>query len=247
MTKKSTSFWKNPVNLSSLLIHRWSFVILILVGLTTTSCLTTKEEVTFNKDGSGNYSMTIDMSEMADMLKSVMSSSQIDNEMDLFGTMDSTLQETVKELRQFDGITNVRHTSVNYVFEIAYDFASVEALNKVNNREGSDQSSMGLVSKGPAFSWSKKLLEREDTPMDDMMKELKGDESQEQMLEMARMMMADAEYTTIYHMPGKVKKMTNESASLSIDKKTVTLNVSFLDLMDGKANVGNKIKYKPGK
>ena len=61
-------------------------------------------------------------------------------------------------------------------------------------------------------------------------------------LGMAKMFFSAASYKTVYHFPGKVKKATMSGAE--IDGKTVTINNSFLDLMEGKAKMEGEIKFK---
>ena len=55
--------------------------------------------------------------------------------------------------------------------------------------------------------------------------------------------LADMKYRIIYHLPAAVKKMTNEDATLSNDKKTVTLEVTVEDVKEKRKTLSNEIKY----
>ncbi|MEZ4851841.1 MAG: hypothetical protein R3B93_25160 [Bacteroidia bacterium] len=81
--------------------------------------------------------------------------------------------------------------------------------------------------------------------MSDLFNQASGDdEEMAQAMEMAKMFMGSASFKSIYHFPGKVKKVENDDARISADKKTTTLEVKLLDIMEGNASLGNKIYYK---
>ena len=63
----------------------------------------------------------------------------------------------------------------------------------------------------------------------------------EEGMEMMKMMMGGAKYTSIYHLPKKPKKIDFPGAK--VDGKTVTLSHSYLDLIEGKVKMGGSIKY----
>ena len=89
----------------------------------------------------------------------------------------------------------------------------------------------------------KKTFERKQEPLSNLFEDTE-DEEMANMLSMAKMMMADANYQITYNMPGRVKKMTNADASLSENKKVVTLDLALLDILEGNADLSNKITFK---
>ncbi|MEZ4826200.1 MAG: hypothetical protein R3C61_07880 [Bacteroidia bacterium] len=211
----------------------------LFLAFACTSCLNIVEEIFLKKDGSGSYSISVDMNEMMNMMQGLMSQEQME-ENDMFSSMDSTIQETLAQLRQVEGLSNVGHKAEGYKFTISYDFTSVDVLNRAT-QSGSVTPGMDLSSSsGDNFKYTKGLFERVNPPLGDLME----DEEFASNFEMAKMFMSGASYKTIYHLPGKVSKMDNEAARLSGDKKTVTLDVQLVDILEGKSFLGNKVKFK---
>jgi hypothetical protein len=228
-----------------------SLLLICLLGIGVSSCLDIEEEISLNTDGSGRYRMSMDMSQMMELLQGFMSEEE--GGMDMFDSVDSTLQVQVTTLRGIAGISNVSHRSENYVFSIGYDFANVAALNAASNQQGgmAGMESLGLPgsgesgeASGPAYDWSKTTFSRAQVSVEDVFAAAEEDEETAGMMDMAKMMMSDASYRIIYNFPGKVKKISNDAASLSGDKKTVTLDLKMLDILAGEADLGNKIKFK---
>ncbi|GAB4414945.1 MAG: hypothetical protein OHK0039_23160 [Bacteroidia bacterium] len=222
--------------------HRFRRLLLLLVlPFLTTACFDIEEELSLKRNGSGEYRITLDMTRAAEMMKGFMTAEQL-AESDMFDSMDSSIQAQAANLRSVEGISNVRHQSDGYRYTLAYDFASVEALNTAS-ASGLGMGEMEPISSsGTSYALSGKTFERIAADVSGMFDNM--DEEQQEAMQMARMMMADANYKIIYHMPGKVRKMTNESATLTDGKKTVVLDAGFLDILDGKVLMGNKVVFK---
>ncbi|MEM7374326.1 MAG: hypothetical protein AAF587_37375 [Bacteroidota bacterium] len=234
-----------PSNLPKLRRVLTIFLCVALIPLT--SCLDIKEKITLKRNGSGTYSIKVDMEEMMSMLQGFMSQDET-GELNIFDTMDSTLREQVIQLRSVPGLTNVSHQSENFTFRISYDFDKVETLNEALSSGGSLGGNMGgllpeNIETGPAYHWTRKSFERRQESIQDFFEESDDDEMAS-MMSMAKMMMAEATYQIVYDMPGRVKKMTNSEAKLSSDKKTVSLDLALLDILEGNAELGNKITFK---
>lgn len=229
----------------------WTLLGAAILLVTMTGCFDIEEEITLNRDGSGSYAMTIDMGELGSMLSSFQDEESEEDGEDPMGSLDSTMMEQAKNLREVPGITNVRHASENFAFTISYDFESIEALNNAQAASAEEDSDAmggmmgGGMSNGASFSWKSGLFERNSsTSMDDLLGGEEGEEEDESAMEMAKMMFGSANYTTIYHFPNKVKKVSNPSSEISADNRTVTTEISFSDILDGSAELGTKIKYK---
>lgn len=63
-------------------------------------------------------------------------------------------------------------------------------------------------------------------------------------LEMMKMMLGSSSYTVEYVFPGQVKKVSNSDYETDEDGKTVRATYNFLDLLDGKDDLGVDITYK---
>lgn len=220
---------------------------LIGVALITTGCFDIEEEVTLNQDGSGTYLQRIDMSGFMAMLEGFGGDETTGTEM--FDSMDSSMQVTANNMRDLPGISNVASRSEGYVFSVSCDFAEIDALNRAikqnqSSTEGAADSPLAGLNSGDGANYllKGKTFIRKDAPIDARMDEMEEEEKQQ--LQMAKMMMSDASYKLIYHLPGEVKRMTNEAATLSADSRTVTLDLSFVDLLEGRGNIGNEIEFK---
>lgn len=237
------------------------FLAVLAVGsMAITGCLHIVEEVTFKDKGSGQYALTLDMSEvkgMMDMLNTMPADStgggapaaQQDNSMTQMGQEISGVATTLKGI---EGITNVVELNDTAAFKFGYsfDFADVAALNralKIVNKDKYD-SKVDEV-----YKFTGKSFER--LSAGDMGEEIKkalaeggGEEDGgEEAMDMMKMMFADMSYKQIYHFPDReIKKSTNDLAEVSSDKHTMTITLKPFDEEQAKkkASVATEIKLK---
>ncbi|RMG73847.1 MAG: hypothetical protein D6722_03180 [Bacteroidetes bacterium] len=233
-----TSDLSRAARLWRLALRTLTLVTLLFVS---TACFDIEEEITLKKDGSGTYQISVDMTQMMEMMSGFMTEEQM-AESDMFGSMDSALQVQVETLREMDGLSNVRHMSENFRFSLTYDFADIDALNAAASAGSAIDNTTGPVTSGASYKWTPKSFERENKPIDNLLNS--EDEEQAEAMEMAKMMLADAHYSITYHFPGKVKKLTNDAAEIGADNRSVILSSNFLDILDGEAELGNKITFK---
>lgn len=219
----------------------WSLV--AAAALLLTSCLDIVEEVTLNKDGSGKYKMSMDMSEMMQMMMTYMPDSikeTMDEKdmMDSLATMSNSqeMDSVVEVLEAIEGISNAENKMEGFVMIISYDFANIESLNLASS-QGAFTAKQGI--KPASYTWKKGRFGRTYNKAD-----LAGDEETEEAMAMAKMMMQDATFTTLYNFPGKVKKFSNEDAQLENGKRTLRLETSFGEILDDPALMSNEIQFK---
>jgi hypothetical protein len=202
---------------------------------TMTACFDITEDITINKDGSGTYVSTTDASKLTEQL-SMLAAMDTTGELmpKLKYSLDSSFSANFGQYAAIKGVSNVKiDTSKEYTYKVTLDFKNIETLNAVINVDKKEDGQKNL------YSWSKGKLTRKDSGagMSDMAME------DEQQKEMAKSMLKDMKYKIVYHLPKKVSGMTNKQATLSSDKKTVTLECSLLDIMDKKLTLGNEVKY----
>ena len=216
--------------------------LLAAAALTFTACLDIVEEITLKADGSGQYVMSVDMAEMMQMMMAFMPDSVKENMdeqtmMDSLSAMTNTqeMDSIADVLNAMNGISRATSRMEGFVMVISYDFANVDALNEAAT-QNSFTSQQGLR---PAnYSWKKGVFARSFNKMD-----FGSDEDAEDMA-MAKMMMKEATFTTVYNLPGEVKKVTNSEARLSNGKKTVVLERSLGEIFDKPELMSNEIKFK---
>lgn len=214
----------------------FNFLLLVATVLTVSSCFEITEEVTVNKNGSGNYISTIDASKLSEQMQ-MLAAFDTTGEMvpKVKYSLDSTFAETFKKYAKVKGISNVNvDTSMPYIYKVSMDFKDMDVLNEAINidKKGADRQNL--------YAWKKGQVSRKDFALnlDDMKME---DDSQK---EMAKSMLDGMKYTIIFNLPGKVKNMVNKEAKISDNKKTVTLTCSLLDVMDKNVSLGNEVTYK---
>ena len=225
---------------------------LCILGLA--GCFNITDEIFLEEKGSGRFQTTIDMSGMKDMitmLKTMMPDSLKDKGegMEGLNSLDS-LQTMWKELESIPGISEVkREKKEDMIFTMSFRFADIKALNAaMATRNKKDSTS--TVPAGDFFTFKKGQLICNDTTMAGMGDAMKGldsggagADSTGMDLSMMKSMMGDMKYTTIYHLPGKIKDYTNKNAKLLEDGKTITIEINLTE-SDKVQTLQNDIKYK---
>jgi len=265
-------------------------VFLAFISLTMfTGCIDIVEEIFLKKDGSGKYTMRMDMSGMIDMIAMMGAMEQgegeeggEENPLAAMGEeMDTTIYlrdadpETKKQFADNPGFldkvniqTLMSKEEGSFFMDFNLDFKNMDDVeyfynnfDKVMAAMGDDEEGAGgmggmlggigggsgeLLGGGTQrpydYNAKKCTLIRHDTQEEDVASmEEDMNEEDKQMMEM---MFGNASYKTIYHLPGKVKTMSNSAATLSSDKKTVTIEGNLMDYMEGKLRLDNTIKFK---
>ena len=240
-------------------MNRFSILILVLLSFMFTGCIDMIEELFLEKDGSGQFKLTIDMGKlmenefMREMLEGEMAESE-DGEMEnidsifYFRDAPDSIKARFADNPEFLEKVHMK-IKMNKEEKVAYtdfvlDFDKIEDIdymfeNFEKMTDDSEDGFAGLVPTGHKNYYElsgNKLIRHPQEPQAGM-----TDEDDETM-GMMMMMMEGAKYRTIVHLPGKVKKFSNKNATL--DKRTVELEVDFLDALKGEADLSNTIKFK---
>jgi hypothetical protein len=241
-------------------VKKLVFAAFAVCALTLSGCLHILEEVTFQNNGSGTYKMTIDMSEMKNMMEMFKGMAEDslgaeapetppmeDNGM---GEMGSQLSSVAQSLKGISGITNVAeiNDTSTFTFGYSFEFADVAALNKamkIINKEKYDSKVEEV------FRFKGKGFERLSSG--DLGEEIKKalasgeEEAEEGSLEMMKTFFADMTYKQVYHFPERrIKKSTNELSEVSDDGHTLTITLKPFDEEQQKKrlNVSTEVKLK---
>jgi hypothetical protein len=211
---------------------------LLSASLLLSGCLSVLEEVTLNKDGSGTYSLTLDMSavkgfiEMAKEMAQDSSANknevpEIPNIQDASMTQLGEQLISVKtSLSGIAGISNVQETNDTTEFKFGYNFqfATVEALNRalrVINKEKYESKT------GEVFKFDGKVFVRNaDGDIGAQLQNALAENDEEGSSDMVKMFFSDFTYTQKYRFAEqKVKKNSNKSGSIDADEKVVTIEL----------------------
>jgi hypothetical protein len=219
--------------------------ILALAIFSLSSCLNIFENFTFKKDGSGHYSMKMDMSQMKDMMEMMKTmnaeggenSGESANELSKIG---DSFGELLAKIKSEPGISNAMVISDTTQFHFGYefDFKNINSLNAALVKLSED---MGEGMKNPVpkdmFDFSKgKLKRKAGENMFDLMKKTMGGEADSPDMQQAKEFMQDATISTTYHFPDqKIKKQTSKFGQISADEHSVTVEAKpFSDGFDAK-------------
>lgn len=216
---------------------------ILMSSVLLTGCFDIVEEVHYKKDGSGTYKFTMDMSGLQSLMAMAMAADTT-GQMNL-DTLSAFSREMAQKVQGISGISNIREIgdAESLVFGIEFNFANLEALNKAATEVAADE--IYGKSEKPTFKGAKKEFTRLDAKgFSSLMDQMMGEGGEE--MEMAKMFLKDVSYTMIYHFDRKVKKVSNKLATVSEDKKSVTLKYFMFDDERGGAgaSIENSIKLK---
>jgi hypothetical protein len=234
---------------------------LALCVLSLSSCLHIIEEVTFKNNGSGQYKMTIDMSElkgMMDMMKGMSQGADStaiqdapeglpDNSMSQMGEQLSSVANSIKSVEGISNVVEVNDTT-NLQFGYTFSFANVAALNRALKIINKDKYETKV---DEIYKFEGKSFER--LPTGDIGAEMKkalaenGGEEVDESMDMMKMMFADMSYKQIYHFPDRtIKKNSNALGELSDGDHTLTITLKPFNEDQQKQNptVAAKLKLK---
>lgn len=244
-------------------------MVVVTISILATSCISIIEELTLNKNGSGIYTYTIDMTalmesgalEQARQMSEEMPAEamEVDTTIGAYDMMKD--QDMLEDSDKSDFWKKVKIVSKisesEKVGEISFvlDFKDISEVDYFTKNMGklleSDETvgmlaSLGLVGSSASSpfnykkGWFSRTLTRNKQDVDSDIVEAMEQEGGDMM----KMMLADAEYITIYNLPGKVKKVSNDDAKISKEGKTVTIKADLLDKMEGEADLSTSIKFK---
>lgn len=201
-----------------------SIVCILILSVCLTSCVKIIEKFIFKKDGSGTYSMSIDMSEVADILKPTGGETEKGLRTTANG-MEVALQETIDRVESLSGVSNGRREfdSDELKYTILFDFDNVDALNRGLSEYYKDSTEVGPTKQIVFFKHSGNKFERTDfnKTMSNMKESLQG-EGDELDLEMAAVMFGDAAYEQVIEFDSKIKSVSNDDYTISDDKKSLS-------------------------
>jgi hypothetical protein len=247
-------------------MKKLSYLAVLVLMFTMTSCIDIIEEMTLNKNGTGKYVVIMDMSSlmaegMKDMLQGM---AQEEGSENAFSDMPSELDTMIYFSNAPDSVKakfahpeilkkTVLRTEISESKELmrmtfSIDFDKVKEidyfladLDKMQGNGGAmPNMGSGLFPTASTdqslFKLGKRKLTRINPPKaDDMAME-------DEELQMLKMFFAEAKYTTIYHLPGKIKKTTIPDAV--VEGKNLSLVTPLMDMLEGKINMGGDIIYK---
>ena len=215
-------------------------ICILLLPLFLISCFEVLEEVSLNKDGSGHFKYTVNFSQSASQIRSLLLQEHVD------GYVVPSRQKINKKYtdicrltRQVKGISNVDYNCdlEYFIFTYSCDFSDITALNSAV-----DSVQLAFkhkeIKKKSYFSYSVQshLFER------------KGDSellsAYLKMTERQRSIFIGANYTCLYRFEASVDTTSNLGAKIAINRKAVFYQLDVLTVMTEPASINQKIQLK---
>lgn len=234
----------------------------LLLMFFTTSCNFT-ENITIKEDGTGSMSMDMDASQLMALAGEEMakeSDERIDSTFsfkDVFAAKKDSIsklpqeeQERLKKLEKFSMKMLMDPKTQEFQFTLLSDFKKIDELSDLmeafdkaspmNNKKKEGMPDFGLerYKTKTAYFYDGKKFKKTVSRKEEM------PEVQNDSLDMIKAMLESATYTVNYKFPKRVKSVSNKTATLSADKKTVTVVYPFSDYLDKPKDMSLEVEFE---
>jgi hypothetical protein len=202
----------------------YSGIFLIIFILS--SCTIT-QEFYFNKDFSGTYTSTIDMSEL---IKAMNTNGKEDKS--FTDSLNLMLKQTEEKMKG-TGISNLKSGWKNdKILFISYDFSNIDVLNKALNNSGISDNNAPTGEDFVFFTLKRKTLTYHGIPPKET---AEGGKDLGAMKDYYK-------YKAIFSFERKIKKADNPKYKISEDKHKAEMTAPLFDIT--KPDFNSKIKFK---
>lgn len=215
-------------------------IICFFLILLCSSCFEIVEEVSFNEDGSGKVSLTLNLSRSRTRINSIRLLDSInDYKVPTEGEIRKHFTEVIAQIKSTKGISQVTHklNFNDYIVTLSCQFANVEALNSVITKFSSTKEAEKIaLQKHFSFNKVNKTFTRNHHY--DLAAEFKKTKMED------RKVFETASITTIYRFQLPIKSSSNIKAKISGSKKAIMLKVTAQELIKKQNSIKNQISLK---
>jgi hypothetical protein len=247
------------------------FILPAVLALTFSGCLDINESVDIRKDGSGQLTMDMDMSQMVDMMQTYMGKDELEKKG--FSKMDTTillkdvvdtasgLSEDKKAILR-TGRVHIKLDMDAKVFTVhsMFPFTSLPNLQKLyalmNDGSLGNAKLFGALAGDAGAGANPGDINQFNSIFDFSCKDgmltkklnktkfdaLKNDPQMAQVKQASQMGM-EINYTSTLSLPRPIKKVSNPLAKLSDDKMTVTMKFNLIDVFDKPEQFEYTVEY----
>jgi hypothetical protein len=200
-----------------------TILLILFVSLSTSSCINFLERVFFNPNGSGEYSFSVDMSELKSLSEMVGEEFSSDEAMKAINVDENI---TAQKLEAIEGISNVRteFDDENFKVTIGFNFDNVDALNAGMSTYMAD-STKSEIEMFEFFTLNKKTISRTgiNRILDTFQEGLKEGAANdgELNMDMMKMMLDDLHFGVEIATANKIKSFSNQEYTLK-DNNTIS-------------------------
>lgn len=219
-------------------IRQAFYLCLALMPLLLTSCFEIIEDVTLNKDGSGQMKLTLNLSQSSTKLSAIMMMDSIQGYKvpDRAGITEQ-LQEAADWLRTQKGIGDVNQ-SVNfndYIAVISFSFRNVNDINHLPQKLLEQYKVKTKLSATYAYDPDHAKFARRYTYSNEVKEQFS------RLKERDREVLKAASYVSIFRFEKSINSFSNKGAKLSKNQQAIMQRFPLSDLISGKADISNEI------
>lgn len=217
----------------------YKLLLFIFLIPTLSSCFEVVEEINLRNDGTGDVTLTINLSQSKTKVASVMLLDSVQGyKVPSKQKIQKELAEAVAYLKKSEGISNVKSSSdfTNYIATISFTFKDVSNINNITRNILAKQKIKATNTSSYSFNKATKTFSRKYQPVTTAKSEFNKLKNQD------KAVFNGAMYTSIYRFESPVTNVTNLASNLSKTKKAVMLKSSITNLINGKVNVSNQIQ-----
>lgn len=203
------------------------------------SCFEIIEEISMRADGSGDMTITINLSQSKTKVASILLMDSINGyKVPSRQVIQREINEAVADLKKMPGISNVRSTTdfTNYIGTITFSFKEVSNVNNISRKiletqkiKTTNISTYSYNKATATFSRDYKYYASAQSEFNKLKKEDKD-------------VFKTATYTSIYRFPAPIAKQSNPLAKVSKSQKATMQKCSVMDLINGKTSVTNIVQ-----
>ncbi len=206
-------------------MHKSKIWVLLIfaAALSLQSCFEIREIVTFRENGSGSFSLSIDLSQVKQMMQGFGRQDELEEDSP-FQNMETEYQKTREKLENVDGITNMRFISENdgYVITTGFDFSDVTALNNGMDVVYENETEFAAVPE--YYRFKRRNFERTASHnfLDLVKKEFTGSDMAVEGMDLSTLF-SDVAYVNVIHFEGrKIRRVKSGDVEVSEDGYTAT-------------------------
>jgi len=215
------------------------YLVLFFCATLLSSCFEVIEEITFHKDGSGEMTLTVNLSQSKTKVASIMLMDKVNGyKVPSKPQLQKEIDDAVVYLKKQPGITNVKSTAdfTNYIATISFSFKEVANINNLsrslleqNGIKGASISTYSYNKASNTFARNYQYLARTKAEYNKLKKE-------------DREIFQTASYTSIYHFDQPIASYTNKLVKQSKSGKALMQRTPVTDIINGTANLSNQIQ-----
>lgn len=210
-----------------------STIIVAIILILFTGCTIT-QEYRFNNDFSGDYTLELEMGDLIEMIKSM----DTTGDMSSLDSLDQSLIELSESYKEA-GANNINvgwKDDKNTVF-LTFDFENLESLNDILNGVGEESDMFSLTGSKGTTNFSNKGSNKLIVDLPEYINDSISENEMDQMKEYLSV-------ETIFSFDREIKKVKNENAVISDDKKSFKFEGKINDFMKEGFTLDSDVKLK---